>query len=73
MLCLLGLLLVALPFYHPYLLLSAKLRPVRAAAGGGIALAVYLVAFWRFGRMLPGVPAAPGRLLSMIQVRCDGC
>lgn len=68
MLCLLALLLVVLPFYHPYLLLSAKMRPVRAGVGSGLVLCAYWAAFWRLGRLLPGVPASPERLLSMMQV-----
>ncbi|GAB4817352.1 hypothetical protein N2152v2_004398 [Parachlorella kessleri] len=65
--CLLTLLLLVLPFYHPYLVLSNKLRPGRATMGGSIALAVYMIAFWKFGRMLPGVPASHGSLFSTIQ------
>jgi hypothetical protein len=70
--CLLTLLLLVLPFYHPYLLLSSKLRPMRASMGGGIALVIYMIAFWKFGRMLPGVPVSEGKLFSTIQVRWAG-
>lgn len=69
MLSLLLLLLLVLPFYHPYLLLSSKMRPGRASIGGVIALATYLVAFWRLGKMLPGVPAPNGALFTVIQAR----
>lgn len=70
MVAMLALLLLVLPYYHSYVALSAKLRPVQAAAGGALALAAFTFAFWRLGHgALPAATSAGGTPppLSMVE------
>eukprot|EP00887_Chlorella_sp_A99_P004233 scaffold15.g4233.t1 len=94
LMCLLGLLLLVLPYYHSYVTLSSKMRPVQArrtcpaacagrpapapcalrpagaaatsagdapaSVGGLLALALFVLAFWRVGHAVPGIPGAGG-------------
>ena len=64
-----GMLLAVLPYYHSYTLLSGKLRPSKAAAGGAIALAAFSYAFWQLHFLAPTVPdaASPLRRFGMLE------
>lgn len=69
MISMLVLLLLVLPFYHSYVALATKLPAPRAAAGAATLLAGGLLAFWRLGGAVPGIPAGHGlRMMSMLEV-----
>ena len=66
MLCLL---LLVLPFYHAFTALAARLPRARAAGVAAAALAAALLAFWRLGGAVPGIPPGRGLLtMSMLEV-----
>ncbi|PRW44958.1 tyrosine--tRNA ligase cytoplasmic [Chlorella sorokiniana] len=65
MLAMLALLLLILPGYHCYVVLHAKLPPLKAVAGAGVLLCAYLFAFWKMGGVVPGIPA--GRTMGMLE------
>ncbi|KAI7840944.1 hypothetical protein COHA_005374 [Chlorella ohadii] len=65
MLSMLALLLLILPGYHCYVVLHAKLPPLKAVAGAAVLLCAYLFAFWKMGGVVPGIPA--GRTMGMLE------
>lgn len=70
---LLCLLLLVLPFYHCYVSLSPRLAPLRAAGVAAGLVAGGLIAFWRLGNHLPGVPPGEGlRAMTMLEVSREG-
>ena len=69
MVCMLALLLFVLPYYHSYVALSTRLRPVMAGVAGLAACALFVYAFWHVG---PAVPGASRSILSFSKVEAVG-